>query len=83
MLQTVVVIFCLHYKIKAKDFLINKVSSNFFEPVSGGGKITINGYLDEEKNGIVSSKAKLFFSKKKVSEGSFRFLLPGKLKLRK
>ena len=81
MLQTVVTIFCQNHKINAKDFLINKISSNFFQPISGSGKIIVNGSLEEERNGIVVAKANLFFFEKKASEGTFRFLLPGKLNL--
>lgn len=78
MLQTLVTIFCHYKEIKAKQCLINKSSTNFIETISGPGKIMIYGNLSDEKNGLVSGKASLFFNKKKASEGTFRFLMPGK-----
>lgn len=83
MLQTIVSIFCATNELKAKDCLINKVSSSFFKPISGQGNIQITCKSNQEKSGVFLANAVLLFSEQKISEGSFRFIIPKKFKIKK
>lgn len=80
MLQTIVASLCYEYSINAKNCLINKTSSDFFNKIQGPGYIDTFAEISEENNGLVSAKAKLNFNDTKISAGSFRFILPSNFK---
>jgi 3-hydroxymyristoyl/3-hydroxydecanoyl-(acyl carrier protein) dehydratase len=81
MLQTIVATACDHLGIGAKDCLINKSSVNFFRKIAGSGDLRVDAAVKIEQSGFITAKAALHFDGNKAADGSFRYLLPGKVKL--
>ena len=80
MLQTIISIFCATNELKAKDCLINKVSSSFQTYIRSSIRSLVNQI---KKSGVFLAKAVLLFSEQKISEGSFRFIIPKKFQIKK
>lgn len=81
MLQTIVTTACDHLGIGAKDCLINKSSVNFFRKITGAGALSVEAAVKIEHSGFITAKASLHFDGNKAADGSFRYLLPGKVKI--
>jgi len=81
MLQTIVTTACDRLGIRAKDCLINRFSVNFFSKIAGAGDLSVEAALTIERSGFITAKAALYFRGIKASDGSFRYLLPGKMTL--
>lgn len=82
MLQTTVLIYCYQKKIHPNDCLVNKVSTNHISSISGEGRIEIFSSITQSNNLIIEGKSKIMFKKKKVCEGTFRFINPRKFFLK-
>lgn len=81
MLQTIVTTACDRLGIGAKDCLINKSVVNFFSKIAGAGDLSVVAELKIERSGFITAKAALNFNGIKAADGSFRYILPGKIVL--
>jgi len=81
MLQTIISIVYFSSSKEKKNFLITKFSTNFFSKINKKGKIIINGEFLNNRDGAIEAKATIFFNKKKVSGGLFKFFNPIQLNI--
>jgi len=81
MLQTIISIVYFSSSKEKKNFLITKFSTNFFSKINKKGKIIINAEILNNRDGAIEAKATIFFNKKKVSGGLFKFFNPIQLNI--
>ena len=82
MLQTIVLIV---YKNSVSNFdrcLITKTKSNFYSKIDKAGELKIDAQIIKNEKNFIEAKATIFFKKRKVSDGFFRFVKSGKLPIR-
>lgn len=75
MLQTTIAVLFLKNE-PIKKYLINKCEANFFSKIRSVGVMRVFIEVVKEKNGIIESRGKIFFNKRKVSNGIFKFINP-------
>jgi len=80
MLQTTIAVLFLKNK-QIEKYLIAKCESNFFSKIRSAGTMKVIIEIIKEKNGIIQSRGEIFFSKKKISNGIFKFINPKIFKL--
>jgi 3-hydroxymyristoyl/3-hydroxydecanoyl-(acyl carrier protein) dehydratase len=80
MLQTTIAVLFLKNK-QIEKYLITKCESNFFSKIRSAGTMMVIIQIIKEKNGIIESKAEIFFNKKKISNGIYKFINPKIFKL--
>ena len=80
MLQTTIAVLFLKNR-PIEKYLVTKCESKFFSKIISAGIMKINIKIIKEKNGIVESKGEIFFNKKKISDGTFKFINPKIFKL--
>jgi len=81
MLQTIISIIYFSSSKEEKNCLITKSSTNFFSKINKKGEMIINAEILNNRNGAIEAKASIFFEKKKVSGGLFKFFNPNKLNI--
>ena len=81
MLQTIVAILYSSPGPENHKYLVNKTSTNFYSKINKSGELIVKGEIIKEKNGVIEAKANILFNNEKVSDGTFRFLNPTKLKI--
>ena len=81
MLQTIISVIYFSLSIEERNCLITKSSTNFFSKINKKGEMIINAEILNSRNGAVEAKATIFFNKKKVSDGIFKFFDPNKLNI--
>ena len=81
MLQTIISIVYFSSSKEKKNFLITKFSTNFFSKINKKGKIIINAEILNNRDGAIEAKATIFFNKKKVCGGLFKFFNPIQLNI--
>lgn len=81
MLQTIVAIIYSSPIPEDKNCFITKSSSNFFSKICEEGNLQINAEILSNNRGAIEAKANIFFNNIKVSDGSFKFFNPNKLKI--
>lgn len=80
MLQTTIAVLFLKNK-QIEKYLITKCESNFFSKIRSTGTMRVIIQIIKEKNGIIESRGEIFFNKKKISNGIFKFINPKIFKL--
>jgi 3-hydroxyacyl-[acyl-carrier-protein] dehydratase len=80
MLQTTIAVLFLKNK-QIEKYLITKCESNFFSKIRSAGTMKVIIQIIKEKNGIIESRGEIFFNKKKISNGIFKFINPKIFKL--
>ncbi len=80
MLQTTIAVLFLKNK-QIEKYLITKCESNFFSKIGSTGTMRVIIAIIKEKNGIIESRGEIFFNKKKISNGIFKFINPKIFKL--
>ncbi len=81
MLQTVIAVIYCSANLEDKNCLITKSSSNFYSKVEKEGELKINAEILNNNRGAIEAKANIVFNELKVSDGSFKFFNPNKLKI--
>ena len=81
MLQTVIAVIYCSTNSENKNCLITKSSSNFYSKVDKEGELKVNAEILSNNRGAIEAKANIFFNDLKVSDGSFKFFNPNKLKI--
>jgi hypothetical protein len=64
-----------------EKYLITKCEANFFSKIRSTGTMKVIIQIIKEKNGIIESRGEIFFNKKKISNGIFKFINPKIFKL--
>jgi 3-hydroxymyristoyl/3-hydroxydecanoyl-(acyl carrier protein) dehydratase len=80
MLQTTIAVLFFKNK-QIEKYLITKCESNFFSKIRSAGTMMVIIQIIKEKNGIIESKAEIFFNKKKISNCIYKFINPKIFKL--
>ena len=80
MLQTTIAVLFLKNK-QIEKYLITKCESNFFSKIRSTGTMKVIIQIIKEKNGIIESRGEIFFNRKKISNGIFKFINPKIFKL--
>lgn len=80
MLQTTIAVLFLKNK-QIEKYLITKCESKFFSKIRSAGTMKVIIQIIKEKNGIIESRGEIFFNKKKISNGIFKFINPKIFKL--
>ena len=82
MLQTIISLIYFSSS-NEENCLITISSANCFSKITKKGEMIIDAEILSNKNGAIEAKASIFFNKKKVSSGVFKFFNPNKLNISK
>ena len=82
MLQTVVLIIYTNEKLNKDKCLITKSNSNFYSKINKAGELKIIAEIINNKRGFIEAKAYAYFNKKKIGDGSFKFIKSNQLNIK-
>jgi len=80
MLQTTIAVLFLKNS-PVEKYLITKCESNFISKIRSTGVMKVVIKIIKEKSGIIESRGEIFFNKKKINNGIFKFINPKIFKL--